>query len=76
MKIKVYTLNSFAKSIEGGNPAGVVLSADYLSEEDMKKIAGIIGFSETAFVMKSDLADFKVRFFTPNEEVDFVAMQQ
>ncbi|MDM5207663.1 PhzF family phenazine biosynthesis protein [Cytobacillus kochii] len=71
MKIKVYTLNSFAKSIEGGNPAGVVLSADYLSEEDMKKIAGIIGFSETAFVMKSDLADFKVRFFTPNEEVDF-----
>ncbi len=36
----------------------------------MKKIAGIIGFSETAFVMKSDLADFKVRSFTPNEEVD------
>jgi PhzF family phenazine biosynthesis protein len=70
MKIKAYTLNSFAKSIEGGNPAGVVLNADALSENDMKKIAGIIGFSETAFVMKSDLADFKVRFFTPNEEVD------
>lgn len=70
MKIKAFTLNSFAKSIEGGNPAGVVLNADALSENDMKKIAGIIGFSETAFVMKSDLADFKVRFFTPNEEVD------
>ncbi|MCA1072673.1 PhzF family phenazine biosynthesis protein [Clostridium bowmanii] len=70
MKVKAYTLNSFAKSIEGGNPAGVVLNADDLSENDMKKIAGIIGFSETAFVMKSDLADFKVRFFTPNEEVD------
>lgn len=70
MKIKAYTLNSFAKSIEGGNPAGVVLNADHLSEKDMKKISGIIGFSETAFVMKSDLADFKVRFFTPNEEVD------
>lgn len=70
MKIKAYTLNSFAKCIEGGNPAGVVLNADVLSEDDMKKVAGIIGFSETAFVMKSDLADFKVRFFTPNEEVD------
>ncbi|WP_378954341.1 PhzF family phenazine biosynthesis protein [Pelosinus sp. sgz500959] len=70
MKINVYTLNSFAKSIEGGNPAGVVLNADALSESDMKKIAKIIGFSETAFVMKSDIADFKVRFFTPNEEVD------
>jgi len=70
MKIRAYTLNSFAKCIKGGNPAGVVLNADALSEDDMKKVAGIIGFSETAFVMKSDLADFKVRFFTPNEEVD------
>jgi len=70
MKLKAYTIHSFAKSNEGGNPAGVVLKADTLSENDMKKIAGIIGFSETAFVMKSDLADFKVRFFTPNEEVD------
>lgn len=70
MKVKAYTLSSFAKCIEGGNPAGVVLNADKLSEDSMKKIAGIIGFSETAFVMKSELADFKVRFFTPNEEVD------
>lgn len=70
MKVKAYTLNSFAKCIEGGNPAGVVLNADDLSEDSMKKIAGIIGFSETAFVMRSGLADFKVRFFTPNEEVD------
>lgn len=70
MKVKVYTLNSFAKSIEGGNPAGVVLSADALTEDEMKKIAATIGFSETAFVMKSDMADFKVRFFTPTEEVD------
>ncbi|WP_406541586.1 PhzF family phenazine biosynthesis protein [Clostridium ljungdahlii] len=70
MNVKAYTLNSFAKCIEGGNPAGVVINADDVSEYDMKKVAGIIGFSETAFVMKSDLADFKVRFFTPNEEVD------
>lgn len=71
MRVKVYTVNSFAKSINGGNPAGVVLNADGLSDVEMKKIAGVIGFSETAFVMKSDLADFMVRFFTPNEEVDF-----
>lgn len=70
MKIKSYKINAFAKTIEGGNPAGVVTDADLLSEDDMKKIAGILGFSETAFVMKSDAADYKVRFFTPNEEVD------
>ncbi len=70
MKVKVYTINAFAKAKQGGNPAGVVLDADQLSEGAMKKIAKIIGFSETAFIMKSNKADFKIRFFTPNEEVD------
>ena len=70
MKVKTYILNSFGKSVDGGNPAGVVLEADNLSEKEMKKIASIIGLSETAFVMKSKMADVKVRFFTPIEEVD------
>lgn len=70
MEIKVYTLNAFAKTDNGGNPAGVVLDADFLSVSDMQKIAAKVGFSETAFVKKSNKADFKVAFFTPNEEVD------
>ena len=70
MEIEVYTLNAFAKTDNGGNPAGIVLGADSLSAEHMQKIAAKIGFSETAFVKKSDKADFKVDFFTPNEEVD------
>lgn len=70
MEIKVYTLNAFAKTDNGGNPAGVVLDADFLSAHDMQKIAAKVGFSETAFVKKSNKADFKVAFFTPNEEVD------
>jgi PhzF family phenazine biosynthesis protein len=70
MKIKVFLVNSFAKTAEGGNAAGVVLDADDFQAEDMKKIAKILGHSETAFVSKSEVADFKVRFFTPEEEVD------
>lgn len=70
MKVNVYRLNSFAKTKEGGNAAGVVLDADSLSEKDMRKIARILGFSETAFTLQSNVADFKVRFFTPIEEVD------
>ncbi|MFC2164808.1 PhzF family phenazine biosynthesis protein [Acidobacteriota bacterium] len=70
MKIKVYTLNSFTKTRNGGNPAGVVLDAGYLKEDHMKKAANKVGFSETAFVQKSDKKHFKVRFFTPCEEVD------
>ena len=39
MKIKVHTLNSFAKTKIGGNPAGVVLEADNLTEDHMNKVA-------------------------------------
>src|SRR6185369_17713524 len=70
MKIKVFTLNSFAKTQEGGNPAGVVLDSGNLSEVQMLAAAKEVGFSETAFVGKSNKADFKVRFFTPTDEVD------
>lgn len=70
MLVKVYKINAFAKESNGGNPAGIVLNADILTEYEMRYIAKIVGFSETAFVMKSKVADFKVRFFTPIEEVD------
>ncbi|WXR60964.1 PhzF family phenazine biosynthesis protein [Peptostreptococcaceae bacterium AGR-M142] len=70
MNIKAYKVNVFAKTKNGGNPAGVVLDANNLSEKTMKEIAKTLGFSETAFIMKSDVADFKIRFFTPSEEVD------
>ncbi|WP_243577865.1 PhzF family phenazine biosynthesis protein [Clostridium minihomine] len=59
MKINVYTLNSFAKTKEGGNPAGIVMNAGSLFEEEMRKIAVVLGFSETAFVSQADAADFK-----------------
>jgi PhzF family phenazine biosynthesis protein len=70
MEIHAFTLNAFAKESGGGNPAGVVLEADDLSDKQMLTIAAEIGFSETAFVAKSNLADGKVRFFTPAAEVD------
>ncbi len=70
MKINVYKMNTFAKTSTGGNEAGIVLNADNLSVDQMQKTAAAVGFSETAFVMESDCADFKIRFFTPNEEVD------
>lgn len=68
--MKIYHVNAFTNSVQGGNPAGVVLHADHLSESEMKAIAKTVGYSETAFIMDSDLADFKIRFFTPSDEVD------
>ena len=66
----LYKLTAFLKEPHGGNKAGVYINADNLSEKEMQDIAYEVGFSETAFVMKSNVADFKVRFFTPTSEVD------
>lgn len=71
MNVEVYTLNAFAKGERGGNPAGVVLADGVsLDAAQMQLIAKELGFSETAFMEKSLLADYKIRYFTPASEVD------
>lgn len=69
MEYKLYRLSAFPKEKHGGNPAGVVISADSLSKDEMQSIAKEVGYSETAFVLNSSSADFMVRFFTPLSEV-------
>ncbi len=66
---KIYHLTAFLKEPNGGNKAGVVINADSLKEEEMQKIAKDLGYSETAFVLNSDKASFRIRFFTPLSEV-------
>ena len=50
--IKTYFVDSFTTEPFKGNPAGVCMLNDELSDETMLKIAREIGFSETAFVKK------------------------
>lgn len=69
-KIIVYHYDAFSNKKNMGNPAGVVLDADKLSEEEMLKIAKFIGFNETAFILDSDIADFKIKYFTPGHEMN------
>lgn len=56
--MKIYNIAAFTDNKNGGNLAGVVLDSDNLTREEMQNIAKKIGYSETAFVMKSDKADF------------------
>lgn len=65
----VYHLSAFTKNGEGGNPAGIVLKTEGLTEPQMQMIAQKVGYSETAFVFPSNLANYQIRYFTPNEEV-------
>jgi PhzF family phenazine biosynthesis protein len=70
MKIKVKKVNAFTDSIDGGNTAGVVLNSPDLTDKQMAYISKVLKVSETAFVFPSVKADFKLRFFTPEIEVD------
>jgi PhzF family phenazine biosynthesis protein len=67
--ISAQIVNGFVTGGIGGNPAGVVLDADELSENEMLKIAANIGLSETAFVSSSEKEGFKLDFFTPNRRI-------
>ncbi|MDG6218588.1 MAG: PhzF family phenazine biosynthesis protein [Candidatus Thermoplasmatota archaeon] len=66
----VIKVNAFTSSKEGGNPAGVVLHPNSLTETQMKHVSQSIHVSETAFVFPSTTADYLVRFFSPLVEVD------
>lgn len=70
-KYNLYRVNSFTKDLNAGNPAGVVLNADGLTENQMQEIAKEVNFSETAFISEkeSNEHDVKIRFFTPKIEV-------
>ncbi|MBI5701616.1 PhzF family phenazine biosynthesis protein [Candidatus Saganbacteria bacterium] len=65
---RVYRMRAFVKDGQGGNLAGVVCVKPNFPEARMQSIAREIGYSKTAFVMPSDKADFRLRFFTPTTE--------
>jgi len=69
MEIQVLVVNAFTDNGRGGNPAGVVLDADNLHNQQKQNIASKIGLSETAFVSSSFSAAFKLDFFTPNRQI-------
>ncbi|MBR9787020.1 MAG: PhzF family phenazine biosynthesis protein [Vibrionaceae bacterium] len=70
-EVEVILVNSFTENGTGGNPAGVVLHADQLSDQEKLKVAQAVGYSETAFVSRDDEVDFELSFFTITGEVDF-----
>jgi PhzF family phenazine biosynthesis protein len=62
---------AFTDDPAGGNPAGVVLDAGGLSDDDMLAIAAEVGYSETAFLEPRGGGEYDVRYFSPLAEVAF-----
>ena len=68
--IKVYHYDAFSKKPNKGNPAGVVLNGNDLTETEMQDVAFKVGFNETAFPIASDRADLRIRYFSPKQEME------
>lgn len=66
---QVKIVDAFTTRRFAGNPCGVVTRAEGLSDEQMQQIARELNLSETAFVLPSQRANFRVRFFTPLKEI-------
>ncbi|GMR13935.1 MAG: PhzF family phenazine biosynthesis protein [Gemmatimonadota bacterium] len=52
-----------------GNACAIIYDADDLAEPVMQALALEMNLSETSFVMRSEVADFRFRFFTPAAEI-------
>src|SRR5690349_9750866 len=62
-------VDAFADRPLSGNPCAIVFDADGLDDATMLAIAREMNLSETAFVLRSHVADVGARYFTPAEEI-------
>lgn len=68
--VTVCQYDAFSTQPNKGNPAGVVLDSRGLTDSDMQEIAAKAGYNETAFLLDSDQADLRIRYFTPGYETN------
>ncbi|MEI6821583.1 MAG: PhzF family phenazine biosynthesis protein [Bacteroidota bacterium] len=70
MEIKTYIVDSFTTEKFKGNPAGVCILENDISENSMLSIAQELGLSETAFIKKlNGESSFSIRYFSPKMEI-------
>ena len=62
-------VDAFTDRPLSGNACAVVFDADSLDATTMQAIARETNLSETSFVLRSEVADFRARYFTPGEEI-------
>ena len=65
-QVDVFTAEPFK-----GNPVAVVIDAEGLDAAAMQRIANWTNLSETTFLLPSKVADYKLRIFTPLQELPF-----
>lgn len=69
MNYDVLTVDAFTSRPLEGNACAVYPDAHGLDDAVMQKIAREMNLSETSYVLPSERADFRVRYFTPASEI-------
>ena len=68
--IETYIVDSFTDQPFKGNPAGVCVLNQELSNEKMQSIAKELGLSETAFISEmNETNNYAIRYFSPKMEI-------
>jgi PhzF family phenazine biosynthesis protein len=68
-EIEIFQIDAFTSEAFQGNPAGVTFCKN-LTEVEKQLIAKEMNLSETAFISDSQIADYKLQWFTPTKEVN------
>jgi PhzF family phenazine biosynthesis protein len=73
-KCRLFLVDTFTRERFCGNPAAVVLDAERLSDDEMRRLARELHGTEVAFVLAADATDhdLEIRFFSPRREVTFI----
>jgi PhzF family phenazine biosynthesis protein len=61
-------VDAFTDKIFSGNPAGVCVLEEWLSDQVLRSVANELNLAETAFLLKEN-DGYGLRWFTPEEEV-------
>jgi len=64
----IYQVDAFTEEPFKGNPAGVMIMEESMSDERMQNIAMEMNLSETAFIFPGE-EEYQIRYFTPTREV-------
>jgi trans-2,3-dihydro-3-hydroxyanthranilate isomerase len=70
-RIGIKQVDAFTETPLAGNPAGVVVNAAGLTDQQMQLVAREVAVSETAFILPptTPAAHLRIRWFTPQTEV-------
>jgi PhzF family phenazine biosynthesis protein len=71
LTLKFKQVDVFTDKALFGNPVAVVFGGDGLDTETMQRIARWTNLSEATFVLPSQAADYRLRIFSPSQELPF-----